>query len=1182
MANEFKVKNGIIVNTSTNTQAKLAYDETHYTTLNVDANGDLTIDPTGSDVIVDGYTTATGFKIPGGTSSQYLRADGTTGAGGTGGASELGPDIQRCGFLNQTETTISFDGTNTFTLGDAGSGWAYYMDGEKYSITGNKTVTLAGSPPAAKGRYFITITNNGSGTLSSSTTVWNLLDSTVLPVAIVNWDNALTPKYWLADERHSCLIDRRDHYLQHHSHGTLCLQAGALAGYTLNTSSDAANTFSIGETHLADEDILLTLSALTDPNGSSADYVVFYRNSSNVWSWKSSIVPFSYTTSSYIEWDNAGTLTTGITNKWYNSYILFTDYAGAARFIIVSGRGEFSSLSNAQAEDPALFDWTGLGISEYVIAYQLTWKSATADSNTGKARLIAEPKRINISSVSATGVDGATGIDVSDDYTDGSYYPIWSKASSGNVTDVYTSSGSLTYNPSTSNLALKGTVNAYGTLLGVLFEDETATCQDVDVSLLDTPLTAPSIIKGTSSIVTSYLKNNDPTFDSKLYGMYNKTIIDTTGGNSNNNGYVCGLFSGAEINSSDATYNKLYEGVGGHNYIQVENTADVQIATGVKSSVVAASGGNIETGYLFKGSFGATMGGTIAQRYGIYIDSACNSYLYGLQIGGSVPTNTGTQGLGVGTASTGSGNIDASGTITNIKEWSATTGSAGIYLNGTTGNRIDFASVGSAAPSIPTRSAGCKVMYLNDTTNGDYATGIESGYVWNSIPSTGTGFKWYKGSSATATLTGEGYLTLNGTAPGIKVTNATSTVKTTNTFENTGSSGSSFDIRSHGSGYSETVFGSNVSGDTALITTAGDLLVGTSPAKSLILGTNNTARMTFDSAGSIALLDAAFDSSVKVNSECSHYNSGTLIGTKDTTYFRTPSVDGVLYGYCADFQAYFDFQSTSGYGTSIYGSRSSAIATSSAGYNTSGKGSVYGSLSGATIQCDDSTYKYMFQAVGLRVSATIGGTTSTVTNMYGIASTTAINGGTVTNSYLLSANRVGNATNNYGLHITTTDINYVAGGMQIGGTIATGTSSAGLGVGTAASGVTGEIRATSTITASYSDKRLKNIISTIPDALDKVCSLSGYYYTENKKAKELGYTNDRVQVGLVTQEVEKVLPEIVTDAPIGHGYKTLWYEKMVPVLVEAIKEQQGIIEKQDERIERLEMLVAQLMERRDA
>ena len=115
------------------------------------------------------------------------------------------------------------------------------------------------------------------------------------------------------------------------------------------------------------------------------------------------------------------------------------------------------------------------------------------------------------------------------------------------------------------------------------------------------------------------------------------------------------------------------------------------------------------------------------------------------------------------------------------------------------------------------------------------------------------------------------------------------------------------------------------------------------------------------------------------------------------------------------------------------------------------------------------------------------------------------------------------------------------------------------GVGTAASGTTGEIRATNNVTAYYSDARLKDFKGTIPNALAKVLLLNGYYFTENEKAKELGYNNDKVQVGVSAQEVEAVMPEVVTDAPInvnfeGADYKTVYYDKLVPLLIEAIKE----------------------------
>jgi hypothetical protein len=115
------------------------------------------------------------------------------------------------------------------------------------------------------------------------------------------------------------------------------------------------------------------------------------------------------------------------------------------------------------------------------------------------------------------------------------------------------------------------------------------------------------------------------------------------------------------------------------------------------------------------------------------------------------------------------------------------------------------------------------------------------------------------------------------------------------------------------------------------------------------------------------------------------------------------------------------------------------------------------------------------------------------------------------------------------------------------------------GVGTAASGTTGEIRATNNITAFFSDARLKDFKGTIPNALAKVQLLNGYYFTENEKAKELGYNNDKMQVGVSAQEVEAVMPEVVTDAPInanfeGADYKTVYYDKLVPLLIEAIKE----------------------------
>jgi hypothetical protein len=110
-----------------------------------------------------------------------------------------------------------------------------------------------------------------------------------------------------------------------------------------------------------------------------------------------------------------------------------------------------------------------------------------------------------------------------------------------------------------------------------------------------------------------------------------------------------------------------------------------------------------------------------------------------------------------------------------------------------------------------------------------------------------------------------------------------------------------------------------------------------------------------------------------------------------------------------------------------------------------------------------------------------------------------------------------------------------------------------LGIGTAASGTAGEIRATNNITAYYSDDRLKTRLGTIENALDKVMSLTGFYHEANETAQSLGYTPVR-EVGISAQDVQKIMPEVVAPAPIDPQYMTVRYERMVPLLIEAIKE----------------------------
>ena len=99
------------------------------------------------------------------------------------------------------------------------------------------------------------------------------------------------------------------------------------------------------------------------------------------------------------------------------------------------------------------------------------------------------------------------------------------------------------------------------------------------------------------------------------------------------------------------------------------------------------------------------------------------------------------------------------------------------------------------------------------------------------------------------------------------------------------------------------------------------------------------------------------------------------------------------------------------------------------------------------------------------------------------------------------------------------------------------------------------ITATGDITAFFSDDRLKDRYSNIPNAVEKVQSLNGFYYEPNITAQDLGYQKE-MHVGVSAQEVNAIMPEVVAPAPIDNKYLTVKYDRLIPLLIEAIKEQQ--------------------------
>jgi hypothetical protein len=81
-----------------------------------------------------------------------------------------------------------------------------------------------------------------------------------------------------------------------------------------------------------------------------------------------------------------------------------------------------------------------------------------------------------------------------------------------------------------------------------------------------------------------------------------------------------------------------------------------------------------------------------------------------------------------------------------------------------------------------------------------------------------------------------------------------------------------------------------------------------------------------------------------------------------------------------------------------------------------------------------------------------------------------------------------------------------------------------------------------------SDERLKDDIQPIENSLNKVDKIGGYTFVWNDKQS----TYEGKDVGVIAQEIEEVLPEVVTTR--GNGFKAVKYEKIVPLLIESIKE----------------------------
>jgi hypothetical protein len=286
------------------------------------------------------------------------------------------------GFENRTDSTISIDGSGLFTLAPTSTSF------NVYSWTNGKT-TLSNTQYQA-GLTDQTINYlylDKDGVLQKSTSIWDILNGDIIPVATVVKDGLI---YARQDERHGYTRDLNWHKSEHLDTGTV--YRTGLTGTFTNT------TLSITQGVIADEDIEY------DTTSTKTTATLWYRNATNgMRMLRNSSTPYA----TGLTYDNGtGTLATTTNNRFVNSYV----YAAADNtepIYIIVGQNQHTTIANARNESLPIVN---LSTAEWKLLYRVTFQKTTggivfvetSDLRTIKTGSPVNPSTI-ISHASTTG-----------------------------------------------------------------------------------------------------------------------------------------------------------------------------------------------------------------------------------------------------------------------------------------------------------------------------------------------------------------------------------------------------------------------------------------------------------------------------------------------------------------------------------------------------------------------------------------------------------------------------------------------------------------------------------------------------------------------------------------------------------------------------------------------------------
>jgi hypothetical protein len=297
------------------------------------------------------------------------------------------------GLENSALFAVTYSAANRQFSITYSTGAAYTVGGVRYPlVAGTVTTTAHANTTASYYLYY-----DAAGTLTVSTTFWNLLTTAPIASVYYNTSNAGGAAGGVLQcELHPGVtgMSNATHLNLHTTRGTQLLSGCVATGYTLNTGGAANVNWTTTTGSIADEDLILSVT--TQALGGANNYRILWLTGTTaapVWNWKDNAESGIYTngTDIYYNQNNAGTWQlTAVTNnsRWVNYYIVATTAYNTPQIIVVMGQKLYTSLSTAQAgtfgSDCSNF---GLFTNEAVVIYQVCYRRNTPNGAPGNAEI---------------------------------------------------------------------------------------------------------------------------------------------------------------------------------------------------------------------------------------------------------------------------------------------------------------------------------------------------------------------------------------------------------------------------------------------------------------------------------------------------------------------------------------------------------------------------------------------------------------------------------------------------------------------------------------------------------------------------------------------------------------------------------------------------------------------------